>query len=266
MPKSSAIASSTTGWSFTASASTAKAEPGLTPVQRLRIAARVAGCLALFAVIGPAQLVVSALGRRDVLPPPFLAAIGWLCGLRVSVRGSPAAAPVLLLANHVSWLDILGLAGASRSAFAGKDALAVHPFLRWLCEQNDTIFLQRDHRQTVAQQVAAMRAALARRPLTLFPEGTTSDGRALLPFKSSLLAAAEGTGVTVQPVALDYADAAEIAWGQEPGLRNIWAILARRRPVRLTIRFLNPLPEAMLGDRKALAPAAQRAITEALPL
>jgi 1-acyl-sn-glycerol-3-phosphate acyltransferase len=232
----------------------------------MRIGLRIAACVAVFSVIGPLQVFLTVFGRRDILPPPFLATIGWLCGLRVSVRGQCAARPVLLIANHLSWLDIFALAGACRTAFAGKDALAIHPFVRWLCEQNDTIFLQRDRRQTVAEQVDALRRALEHRPLTLFPEGTTSDGHALLQFKSSLLAAVEGAGVTVQPVALDYRDAVEIAWGDQPGLGNIWEILARSSPVYLTIHFLAPLPETMLGNRKAMAPAAQAAIAAALLL
>ena len=212
------------------------------------------------------QLVLTALGRRDLLPPPFLGAIGWICGLRVRTEGRPAAAPVLFLANHLSWLDILALAGITRTAFAGKDALAGHPFLRWLCEQNETIFLQRDRRHTVAQQVEEVRTALANRPLTIFPEGTTSDGTALLPFKSSLLAAAESAHVQIQAVALEYDAATEIAWGAEPGLANVWTVLARRRPVRLTIRFLEPLSGDAALQRKPMAMEAQRAIAAALRL
>jgi 1-acyl-sn-glycerol-3-phosphate acyltransferase len=234
--------------------------------ERLRIWARVVACVALFAVVGPTQAVVGTLWRRDLLPPPFLAAVGWLCGLRVRTVGKPAQAPVLFLANHLSWLDILALAGMTRSVFAGKSDLAGHPFLRWLCDQNDTLFLQRDRRQTVAQQVEEVRAALASRPLTIFPEGTTSGGAALLPFKSSLLSAGEAAHVTVQPVALDYEDAAEIAWGDEAGLSNVWTILARKRPVRLTIRFLEPLTGDAATQRKPMAAAAQANIAAALRL
>jgi 1-acyl-sn-glycerol-3-phosphate acyltransferase len=218
-------------------------------------------------VAGPTQLIASALGRANVIPPPFLGAVGWLAGLRVRVEGRPAPGPLLLLANHVSWLDILGLAGVSRTRFAGKDALTAHPFLKWLCEQNGTLFLQRDRRNTVAEQVALVRAALSGGRLTIFPEGTTGDGLNLLPFKSSLLSAAEGAdGVAVQPVALAYQDPHEIAWGDEPGLANVWLILARLRPVRLTIRFLEPLGGEVLGDRKTIAAAAERAVGEALRL
>jgi 1-acyl-sn-glycerol-3-phosphate acyltransferase len=233
------------------------------------VAVRVAAMLALFAVVGPLQVIFSALGRRDILPPPFLAAIGWLAGLRVRVEGRPAAGQLLLIGNHISWLDILALAGACRSAFVAHAGLAGHGFLKWLCDQNETEFITRDQRGTVGGQVQQVRSALARRRLTIFPEGTTGDGIALLPFKSSLLSAVEGAGeaVKVQPVALEYEEAAEIAWlADEPGADNVRRILARTRAVKLTVRFLEPLEGRALTDRKTMAAAAQRAVARALRL
>src|SRR5690606_33593518 len=104
---------------------------------------------------------------------------------------------------------------------------------------------------------------------TIFPEGTTNDGTALLPFKSSLLSAVEplAHAVPVQPVALDYADAPEIAWhGDEPGLANVRRILARPGRIDLTIRFLDPLVGSALDNRKTMTAAAQEAIARALSL
>ena len=221
-----------------------------------------------FLLAGPLHLLLSALGGRGLVPPPFLATIGWLSGLRVRVEGKPASGTLLMLANHLSWLDILALAGATRSAFVAHGGLAAHGFLKWLCDQNETEFIAREQRGTVGRQVTQVRAALARRRLTIFPEGTTSDGISLLAFKSSLLSAVDGaTEVTVQPVALAYEEAAEIAWlTNEPGMANVRRILSRTRSVRLTIRFLEPLSGSELRDRKAMAAAAQAAIAEALAL
>lgn len=224
--------------------------------------------LATFALVLPFQLLLTLLGRRDVIPPPFLGAIGWLAGLKVRIEGRPAAGRLLLLGNHTSWLDILALAGASRCAFVAKGELTGHRFLKWLCDQNDTVFVARRQGKHIAGQVDEVRATLALRHVAIFPEGTTSDGTRLLAFKSSLLSAVQGIpGVTVQPVALIYQDAPAIAWvGDEPGMDNVRRILARRRPIRLTIRFLEPLEGAALADRKAMAQAAQQAIATALAL
>ena len=133
---------------------------------------------------------------------------------------------------------------------------------------NDTVFIARHDRTSVADQVEQVRAAIAETgALTFFPEGTTSDGTGLLPFKSSLLSAVENLArsVPVQPVLLEYAEAPGIAWvGEEHGLDNFKRILARGRPVRLTIRFLPPLEGAALTNRKTMAAAAREAILRAM--
>ncbi len=224
--------------------------------------------LLVFALLVPFHALLSAFGRRDAMPPRFLAIIGRLAGLRVRVEGRPAPGTLLLLPNHVSWLDILALAGVARAAFVAHGGLRGHRFLRWLCEQNDTVFVTRDRRGTVNRQVEQVREALREQPLAIFLEGTTSNG-AGLPFKSALLSAVEGAddNIVVQPVALAYRDAAEIAWSDgEPGAANVRRILARTRPVRLTVRFLEPLAGPQLAGRKAMAQAAQEAIARALGL
>ncbi len=233
---------------------------------------RLGAILAWFLLLIPAHLLLSRARRRSLLPPLFLAVVGRLAGLRVRTRGHPASGRLLLLANHVSWLDILALAGETRAAFVAKGSLADNPALHWLCAQNDTVFIAREQRVTVAAQVGQLTAALARRRLVVFPEGTTGDGRSLHPFKSALLSAVEradsaGGELQVQPVALDYANAPQIAWvGDEPGLHNVLRVLARLAPVRLTIRFCDPLHGAQLADRKTMAGAAQEAIRHALRL
>ena len=229
---------------------------------------RVAAIFVLFTAIIVPHLLLSLVGFRRVIPPHFLGGVGWLTGLRVSVVGRPARGQLLLIANHTSWLDILALGGACRAAFVAKGTLANNRLLGWLCAQNDTLFIARERRGAVGQQVGQLRAALARRRMCVFPEGTTGDGTSLLSFKSALLSAAEGaTGVTVQPVAFDYQDASDIAWTDaEPGADNIRRLLARREPIRLIIRFLPPLDTAALASRKTMAEAAQTRIAAALAL
>lgn len=221
-----------------------------------------------FLTIIPLHVIASAAGRRDLVPPLFLGFMGRMAGLRVRTEGEPRAG-ALFVANHLSWLDILALAGTSRATFVAHSGLAGHGALRWLCNQNDTVFITRDRRGSVAAQVAQVQAALGDRPLTIFPEATTGDGTALLPFRSSLLSAAEPLSgdVPIQPVALAYRDAAGIAWfGDEPGLANARRILARRGRIDLVIRFLEPLSGEALADRKAMTAAAREAIERALRL
>ncbi len=259
----------TIGWSCTASASTETIEEADKLGWRwLLVALRVAGWLLTFAIIIIPHLLLSLVGLRHVVPPPFLGALAWISGVRVHVRGKPRP-HALLLGNHVSWMDILTLAGVSRTAFVAQAGLSTHPFLAWLCLQNDTLFITRDKRSTVAEQVDAVREKLGKRRLTIFPESTTNDGTALLPFRSSLLSAVERLpkDIPVQPFALEYEEAAEVCWyGDEPGLDNFRKILARTKPVYLTIHFLDPLEGEELTNRKTMAAAAQAKVAKALRL
>lgn len=235
----------------------------------LRIALRGTAIIAIFLAVVPAHALFALIGRKDVIPPLFLKWIGRAAGLRVRTTGTPRPG-ALLLGNHVSWLDILALAGAARAMFVAHAGLAGHGGLKWLCEQNRTVFITRNQRQSVAAQVDQVREALHHhRPLMIFPEATTNDGTALLPFRSSLLAAVEPLSATVpiQPVALAYADAAEVCWfGEEAGMANVRRILARPGRVDLTLQFLEPLSGDALADRKAMAVAAQAAVAAALSL
>jgi 1-acyl-sn-glycerol-3-phosphate acyltransferase len=188
-----------------------------------------------------------------------------MCGARVRSVGPPPAPHTLLLANHVTWLDIFVLASATGCTFVSKDRLG-HPIAHWLADQNHTIYVDRTARRGVADQVTAIRDALKKpAPLAIFPEGTTGPGDRLLPFRSTLLAAVAPAPdeVTVQPVAIDYGPvASEIAWHEQSALTNALRILGQREPIRVTVRLLDKLPR--LGDRKRLAALAQERIAASL--
>ena len=239
---------------------------GLSPTQQIRVALRLAGMLALLVVCVALFYPIRLVHRRhNPVPRLFLGGIARLAGVRLTVHGAKVHRGAFLLANHVSWLDIPVLAETTGTAFVGHDGLAAMPLLKWLCAMNDTVFVARHDRASVASQVEDVRRALSDTgALTIFPEGTTSDGTGLLPFKSSLLSAFEPLppGIAVQPVLLDYgADAADIAWiGVEHGLHNFLRILARPRPLAVTVHFLPVLEGAQLTNRKTIAAAAREAL------
>lgn len=228
---------------------------------------RLLSMAALLALCVPLHYLSVPFSTRRPIPRRFLQGVGFIAGLRVRTRGARPARHTFFLANHVTWLDILGLAGSTGTAFVAHDGLAQIGPLRWLCRLNDTVFVARHDRRSVAAQVAQVRTALADTgALTIFPEGTTSDGTGTLAFKSSLLSAMEGDfDIPVQPVWLDYGpETRRVAWvGEEPGLDNALAILARVRPVDLTIHFLPPLSPEDRADRKRMATAARTAIEAA---
>ena len=202
-------------------------------------------------------------------PMWFLGAAGWICGARVERIGKPLRRDVFFIANHVSWIDILVLAGASGTAFVAKQELADVPVIGWLCRLNRTVFVKRENRMGVAGQIHALREALADNwSVTVFPEGTTTDNRSLLPFKTSLLSMLEPPppGVRVQPVMLDYgAVGEEIGWvGDEGGLNNARRVLGRRGSFRVRIHFLPPFDPAEHPGRKAIGAKARAEIEAAL--
>lgn len=245
----------------------AVANSGVSPLAWPLVAARIALMVALLLVCLPFYYLWRLLGLGRFWPRVFLAGISAIVGLRVQVRGKPERG-ALLIANHVSWLDIPALARVTGTAFVAHSGLASVRLIEHLCRMNDTVFIARHDRASVAEQVEHVRIALAGTgALAIFPEGTTSDGGSLLPFKSSLLSAAETLpeGTAIQPVLLAYDEAPDIAWvGDEHGVANFLKILARVRPVRLTLRFLPPLACAERENRKAIAGAAQRDIEAGL--
>jgi 1-acyl-sn-glycerol-3-phosphate acyltransferase len=231
----------------------------------LRAAARIAGILLLFAVLAPVHIVTKLIFRRSPWPQRFLAASAWILGVRVRVEGAKIRRHTLLVSNHVSWLDILVLGGSTGCAFVSKAELG-HPLIHWLADQNATVYVRRSHRKGAKDQAIAIARALERdTPVVLFPEGTTGPGTHLLPFRSTLLEAANfaAKDVAIRPVVMDYgAAAAEIGWWEEPGKDNVLRLVGRKGTLPVTVRVLPPLDRS--GDRKQLTHEAREAIAERL--
>jgi len=226
---------------------------------------RIAGLAGLFAILAPIHFATKLIRGRSPWPPRFLGAAGWIVGARVRLEGEPIGPHTLLLSNHLSWLDILVLGGAAGCAFVAKDQLG-HPFVHWLADQNHTLYVKRSHVRGAKDQALAIARALdGPKPVLLFPEGTTGPGTDLLPFRSTLLEAANfaARDVAIRPVAMDYgAAAADIGWWEESGKNNVLRVLGRRGTLPVTVHLLEPLSRA--GDRKQLASEARGAIAATL--
>lgn len=248
-----------------ASPPTGTAEPSSS---RWRAYRRIARLALLFLTYLPPHLVARRGGRTSPWPRRFLGRAAHIAGARIELAGPPLEPHSLVVANHTSWLDILILGGATGTRFVSKAELQRVPLIGWLADQNHTLYIDRAGRGDAHGQVRRITAALATpQPLAIFPEGTTSNGRALLPFRSTLLHAVAPPPElsTVRPIALDYRDSVDaIAWHSgEPGLANALRVLGLKGRRRVTVRLLEPLPPS--DDRKALARHAQAAISAALP-
>ena len=232
-----------------------------------RAVLRLTGLLGLFAVLAPVHIVTKAIMRRSHWPQRFLAAAAWVLGARITIEGHRAGRHTLLVANHTSWFDILVLGGSTGCAFVSKDELG-HPLIHWLADQNGTVYVKRTHRKGAKDQAIAVARALERdQPVAVFPEGTTGPGTHLLPFRSTLLEAANfaAKDVEIRPVAVDYhAERTEVGWYNEPGKDNVLRLLGRRGTLPVTVHLLAPLDRS--GDRKQLTAEAREVIAETLGL
>jgi 1-acyl-sn-glycerol-3-phosphate acyltransferase len=168
----------------------------------------------------------------------------------------------MFVANHISWADIIAVAAVVDTDFVAKADVAAYPGIGALAGRTGTIFVERERRSQAGSQMEAIRQRLiAGRRVLMFPEGTTSDGRGLLPFRSSLFAAADAA-VAVQPVTIRYtapgggpldpAALDAIAWiGDEDMLPNALALARQRAGV--VLHFHDPVEASAFETRKALA-------------
>ncbi len=208
-------------------------------------------------------------GRRSPWPRSFLGAAARAAGVDVKVDGRPLTHDVLYVANHLSWVDILAVAGATGARFVAKDEVRQWPLIGWLAGFHDTVYVARTERGRVHEQTGRLRAALEEgTPVMLFPEGGTGNGRGVGPFRASLLAALypPHPGLRLQPLALDYGDeAALVAWpdANDTGTEamRILTLPGRRQ---LTIHVLPPIDPCETPDRKALTAAARDALCQVL--
>ena len=234
---------------------------------RLLYGLRLAGLIGLFLIHVPPHLLSKWLLGRSGWPPRFLRHAGLIAGVRPRIEGKPLEPHSFVIANHTSWLDILLLGGWCGTAFISKAELKTTPLLGWIADQNRTLYIDRAARRDSHGQVRQITEALEHhQPLAVFPEGTTGDGRHLLPFRTTLLEAVAPPpkGVSVRPAAIDYGDHADmVGWHSgERGMANFRRVLGHRGTMPVTIRLLDPLPADQ--DRKTLAPHARLSIAASL--
>ena len=182
-----------------------------------------------------------------------------LAGLQLSVSGTPRPGATLLVANHVSWLDIAAVhAVAPQARFVSKADVLAWPLLGWLIRGAGTLFIERERKRDALRVLHQVAEALkAGDTVAVFPEGTTGDGATLLPFHANLMQAAISTGTPVQGVALRYSDpahrfspAAQFL-GETTLLQSVWRMLSAQG-LRVHVELLQP-QGARHADRRALA-------------
>ncbi|MDD5394450.1 MAG: lysophospholipid acyltransferase family protein [Thiothrix sp.] len=220
--------------------------------------------------------VLAGVLRRSCDEPFYQQLIRWwlgklprLMGVTVTVKGEPASETVLMVANHISWLDIPVLGSVAKVRFLSKQEVRHWPVVGWLADKAGTLFITRGQAGAAAQAAATISQALqAGRAVLLFPEGTTSTGNAVRTFHARLLAPAMDAQLPVQPVAVRYPGAEGLTnplvpyVDQQSLWENLRAILGERE-VLAEIHFL-PLVQTAGQERKAVAAACEQHIRQAL--
>lgn len=194
-------------------------------------------------------------------------AVLWSLGVQVRVEGRLAEGPALLVANHLSWLDIVVLLATEDVGFVAKREVADWPIIGRLARAIGAIFVDRLRKRDLLRSIPALEQELrAGRSVVLFPEGTTSDGRALLPFRPAMIEAAVRAEVPVVPVVVHasaYADASALCWiGAETLLANLPRVRATS-DATFAVRFLAPI--LCVTSRKLASQAARSAMMASLP-
>lgn len=193
-----------------------------------------------------------------------------LLGIRLTVGGRFQLVPQLLVCNHVSWLDIIALhAVYPQARFVSKADVRAWPLLGWLIGAAGTLFIERESKRDALRVVHQMAEALkAGDTVAVFPEGTTSDGHALLPFHANLLQAAISTAVPVQPLLLRFSEpdhpvSARAAYiGDTTLVQSLWWI-ATARGLRAHVEILAMQPSTG-HDRRSLGRQLEAAMTTGL--
>jgi 1-acyl-sn-glycerol-3-phosphate acyltransferase len=157
--------------------------------------------------------------------------------IKLVVNGQPPqAGPVLLAANHISWIDILVMHAARHCRFVSKSDVKRWPLVGKLASAAGTIYIERESRRDALRVVHQMAECLVRGDvLAVFPEGTTGDGTHVMPFHANLIQAAIASGAPVQPVALHFADSVTGAMsfapcyiGDDTLVGSLWRTLKAR--------------------------------------
>ena len=211
--------------------------------------------------------------RHDLMPLRqrltrwFLARLGGALPFRVKVAGELPDQPMLWVANHVSWTDIPLLGALQPMSFLSKAEVRDWPVAGWLAHKAGTLFIRRGSGDSsqISQQLT--RHLQQKRPLVIFPEGTTTDGLGVRTFHGRLLSSAIDSGVALQPVAIRYLRAGQPCpvapfIGDDDMLSHLLRLLASPA-CEVEIRLLAPVPSES-RSRNELARHCQAMITNVL--
>jgi 1-acyl-sn-glycerol-3-phosphate acyltransferase len=250
----------------------------------IRLVAVAFSMLTMILVLAPLQLLCIAFGWRlqQVIPHIFHTVLCAVIGIRIHEVGERSkTAPLLILSNHASWLDILVIGARTPVVFVAKSEVATWPLFGWLAKMQRTIFVERERRQTTGATAREIGDRMVSGDaVVLFAEGTSSDGIRVLPFRSALVgsvhhALGESTHhdkVMVQPMSLAYVGFGGLPVGRALNQRVAWYGDVELAPhligiltsgaIDVTVTWGEAIAYDMTADRKQIARHAENAVRQ----
>jgi 1-acyl-sn-glycerol-3-phosphate acyltransferase len=261
--------------------------PPLTLAERVRFILRLAWSLvalavlfAIFLLFRAIDLVAARLAGRSVTRRGPRIVRLWAAlalpalGLRFVQRGRPMHRGGAFVANHSSWIDIVALQRAAAPFLVSKAEVRSWPVIGHIGRAIGTMFIDRRPAEAKRQEAELFARLLHGDQMAIFPEGTSTDGQRVLPFKSALFGVFFSPhfkdGIAVQPVSIAYRPRSGLPpsfygwWGEMDFARHLRDVMARSTRGVVELTFHPPLPLTDFPDRKSLAQAADAAVRTGL--
>lgn len=192
-----------------------------------------------------------------------------ILGIKINTIGTCIAKPSLLVSNHVSWLDIIVMGSRCHTTFLAKSEVKSWPIFGKLAEKSGTLFVNRNSKSSLSDARNVINDSLwAGRSVAIFPEGTTTNGRSLKPFKSSFYQSAIEVGVPVQSIAIQYPSIGEnnqhVPYIDDDVFVTHLLRVLKSKHTKVNLFFCGPVKNQLNYTRKELAELTQKQIDSVL--
>lgn len=243
-----------------------------------RAAIRIIGLLVLLFLFLPFVVFFWLLGIQRIrarFAQWFYIGVRRMLNIRLTVEGAPSRErPLMIVSNHSSYLDVFVIGSQLPLSFTPKREVRRWPVIGFLCVLADCVFVERRPSHMEEARDEMVKRIQEGRVLCLFPEGTTSDGKHLKPFKSGFLSLAEENGLPVQPASIAYTHIGKqpiddsmrelVAWVGEATFFAHFFRFLRLPGIAVTVQWHTPLALSNFADRKELTKAAESQVTQGL--
>ncbi len=172
----------------------------------------------------------------------------------------------LMVSNHISWLDIIIIQSIKPSIFVAKSDVASWPLFGWVAQMTGTIFIKRDKVSDIKKALKKMRRRLIKRSVCIFPEGTSTNGRYVLPFKSNLFQSSIDSNKSILPISISYREANaytdKVAFIDDMSLIDSIIKIKNENQIKVILDVMQPIRPR--SNRKELASYAHEMIQKSL--